>query len=97
MVTAGVMVAVVIGNKLYSCMFCGGICGVGSGSSGDCFCGDSYLPRPPPLLQLPQTQSKPPPSQPASSPPSQHSIHLTMALLVNVVIVALVGFRWWWW
>ena len=42
-VTAALRVVVVISSDLFNCMFCGSICGVGSGSGVNSGCGGSSL------------------------------------------------------
>ena len=43
MVMAAVRGVAVISSKLFNCMFCGSICGVGSGSGVNSCCGGSSL------------------------------------------------------
>ena len=75
--TAAGSVMVVIGTNLFNCMFCIGICGVGSGTVANrSYCGSSLAHH---LKHLPHHHHH------------LHSIHLTMVLLVTVISVTLVG------
>ena len=75
--TAAASVVVVISTNLFNCMFCIGICGVGSGSYASSGYGGSFLAHH--LKHLPHHQHH------------THSIHLTMAILVTMILVILVG------
>ena len=76
MVTAAASVIVVICTYTFNCMFCIGICGVGSGSGDNSSYGGSSLAHH--LKHLPHHHHH------------LHSIHLTMALLVTVILLPLV-------
>ena len=73
--TAAASVVVGISTNLFNCMFCIGICGVGSGANSS-YGGSSCAHH---LKHLPHHHHH------------THSMHLTMALLVTVILVTLVG------
>ena len=77
MVTAAASVVVVISTNLFICMFCIGICGVGSGSGANSSYGGSSLAHH--LKHLPHHHHH------------THSIYLTMAIFVTLILVTLVG------
>ena len=87
-VTAAASVIVVISSNLFKYTFYGGICGFVRGSDVNSCCGGSFLAH---HFHHYQHHTKTPPSQPAALSSSPHSIHLTMALLVMVMVVPLVG------
>ena len=75
--TAAASVVVFISTYLFNCMFCIGTCGVGSGSGANSGYGGYFLAHH--LKHLPLHYHH------------THSIHLTMAILVTVILVTLVG------
>ena len=75
MVTAAASVIVVLSTNLFNCIFCIGICGVGSGDNSS-YGGSSLAHH---LKHLPHHHHH------------THSIHKTMALLVTVILVTLLG------
>ena len=75
MVTAALSVVVVMSTNLFNCIFCIGICGVGSGAYSS-YSGSSLAHH---FKNLPRHHHR------------THSMHLTMVLLVTVSLVTLVG------
>ena len=86
--TAAARVVVVISSNLFMCTFYGGIWGFVRGRGVKSCCGGSSLAH---HFHHCQYHTKTPPSQPAALSSSPHSIHLTMALLVIVIVVTLIG------
>ena len=75
--TAAASVVVVISTNLFNCMYCIGICGVGSGGGANSGYGGSSLDHH--LKHLPAHHHH------------THSRHLIMAILVTVILLTLVG------
>ena len=82
--TAAASVVVVISTNLFNCMFCVGICGVGSGSGANSGYGGSFLAHH--LKHFPHHHH-----HSLTQCDHTHSIHLTMTILVTVILVTLVG------